>query len=152
MATLKDELTALHDQSSSTVVATERSTAILDERMTDVRRQNLMIMDLLTNANDGIQTNTDSLQAIRGLDTSTADQLRGIMAEELTKAQGNDAGSFRTAVETMVERLEENAARLEKHSSGRSAESIKKELAQIEERLTNHQTQVIEEADRKSVV
>ncbi|CAE7482978.1 hop [Symbiodinium sp. CCMP2456] len=149
MATLKDELTALHDQSSSTVVATERSTAILDERMTDVRRQNLMIMDLLTNANDGIQTNADSLQAIRGLDTSTADQLRGIMAEELTKAQGNDAGSFRTAVETMVERLEENAARLEKHSSGRSAESIKKELAQIEERLTNHQTQVIEEVMRE---
>ena len=28
--------------------------------------RNLMIMDLLTNANDGIQTNADSLQAIRG--------------------------------------------------------------------------------------
>ena len=28
---------------------------------------------------------------LSGLDTSTADQLRGIMAEELTKAQGNDA-------------------------------------------------------------
>ena len=38
-----------------------------EQHLCIVKCRNLMIMDLLTNANDGIQTNTDSLQAMRGL-------------------------------------------------------------------------------------
>jgi len=147
LAALKEELITMSDQSNTVIVATERSTAVLDERLTDVRRQNLMIMDLLTNANDGIQTHADNLQSIRGLDYETVAELRGILADELSKAGGGN-GAAGNGVEAMMERLEESAARLEKQSTGGGMD-LKAQLASIEDRLGQQQARVVEEVMRE---
>ena len=89
LSSLKEQLDSIHDQSSTAVVAAERSAAVLDERMTDVRRQNLMMLDLLTSSNDRIQNFADNLDTIRNLDNATAGEIRSILAEHLNKGPGH---------------------------------------------------------------
>mmetsp|Transcript_63425 Transcript_63425/g.148964 ORF Transcript_63425/g.148964 Transcript_63425/m.148964 type:complete len:833 (+) Transcript_63425:61-2559(+) len=139
LSTLKDELAILSDQTKAVVTASERSTAIIDERMGEVRRQNLMVMDLLTNANEGVPSD----QA-RGLDGVAIMELRSVLSEELSRA-GVDDGSFRGAVVAMMERLEESAARLEIQNGTNNIDTVKQELTMIEDRMAKHQAHVVGE-------
>ena len=89
LASLKEQMDALNDQSNTAVVAAERSAAVLDERMTDVRRQNLMMLDLLTSSNDRVQNFADNLDTLRNLDNVTASEVRNILTEHLGKGLGH---------------------------------------------------------------
>eukprot|EP00439_Symbiodinium_sp_Y106_P032408 s4990_g3.t2 len=145
LATLKEQMDALNDQSNTAVVAAERSAAVLDERMTDVRRQNLMMLDLLTSSNDRVQNFADNLDTLRNLDNVTASEVRNILTEHLGKSQttpeGNEPEGNGT-MESMVARLEDSAARLEANGMG----AVKSELADIEERLAKKQAQIVGDA------
>jgi len=107
--------------------------------MGEVRRQNLMVMDLLTNANEGVPSD----QA-RGLDGVAIMELRSVLSEELSRA-GVDDGSFRGAVVAMMERLEESAARLEIQNGTNNIDTVKQELTMIEDRMAKHQAHVVGE-------
>ncbi|CAE7348953.1 hop [Symbiodinium sp. KB8] len=148
LASLKEQMDALNDQSNTAVVAAERSAAVLDERMTDVRRQNLMMLDLLTSSNDRVQNFADNLDTLRNLDNVTASEVRNILTEHLGKGQtavssegGNETEGNGT-MESMVSRLEDSAARLEANGMG----AVKSELADIEERLAKQQAQIVGDA------
>ena len=97
LATLKEQMDALNDQSNTAVVAAERSAAVLDERMTDVRRQNLMMLDLLTSSNDRVQNFADNLDTLRNLDNVTASEVRNILTEHLGKSLGHRCRKHRCA-------------------------------------------------------
>jgi len=137
LTTLKDQLSVLGDQSNAVVASAERSAAIIDERMGEVRRQSIMIMDLLTNASDGPL----AYQAT-GLDSDAIMGLRGVVAEELSKAGLEDGGEFRSAVVSMMQQLETNASQSEIQNGSNETELVKQELALIEERLARQQADV----------
>ncbi|CAE7471822.1 CLIP3 [Symbiodinium sp. KB8] len=125
------DLAALASQGNAMLDATEKSAAQQEQRMTDVRRQNLMILDLLTNAQQAMQGSAESLEnftrseIMRDSAANMETQIRDVIMQQMSKLQdaflgGDDEGdgnSFKAAVTSMVMKLEESAARLETAST-----------------------------------
>jgi len=126
------DLAALATQGNAMLDATEKSAAQQEQRMTDVRRQNLMILDLLTNAQQAMQGSAESLEnftrseIMRDSAANMEMQIRDVIMQQMSKLQdaflgGDDeegnGNSFKAAVTSMVMKLEESAARLETAST-----------------------------------
>ena len=90
--------------------------------MTDVRRQNLMILDLLTNAQQAMQGSAESLEnftrseIMRDSAANMEMQIRDVIMQQMSKLQdaflgGDDeegnGNSFKAAVTSMVMKLED---------------------------------------------
>ncbi|CAE7524508.1 hisS, partial [Symbiodinium natans] len=63
LSSLRGDLATLAAQGNAMVDATEKASTMQEERMADVRRQNMMIMDMLTNAQETMHTSAESLQS-----------------------------------------------------------------------------------------
>ena len=171
LSNLRIDLGKLAEQGNSMVDATEKSAAVQEERMADVRRQNMMIMDMLTNAQETMHTSAESLQSftrseiMRDSATNMEMQLREVIVKQMGKMQealvgdNDDEGAqkgmnLKSAVSAMVERLEDSAQRLEMATAGSgqggsSAEMedlIRRELGAVALALSQQQRDTAQES------
>mmetsp|Transcript_43840 Transcript_43840/g.78745 ORF Transcript_43840/g.78745 Transcript_43840/m.78745 type:complete len:266 (-) Transcript_43840:69-866(-) len=171
LTNLRQDLSALATQGNAMVDATEKSTAVQEERMSDVRRQNMMIMDMLSNAQESMHTSAESLQSftrseiMRDSATNMEMQLREVIIGQMTRMQeallgegedGGRGGSFKAAVNRMVDRLEEASTRLEVASAPNSAaamqgsaemeELIRREMAAVAMALSQQSREAAQES------
>eukprot|EP00439_Symbiodinium_sp_Y106_P066531 s938_g10.t2 len=170
LTSLRTDLATLAEQGNAMVDATEKSANAQEERMSDVRRQNMMILDLLTQAQETMHTSAESLQSftrteiMRDSAANMEMQIRDVIMKQMSKMQdaflgdGEDGGSgssFKDAVHNMVARLEESAARMETATATNSStagnqaeitESIRQELAALAMALTQQQRESSQES------
>ncbi|CAE7841422.1 hop [Symbiodinium necroappetens] len=170
LTSLRTDLATLAEQGNAMVDATEKSANAQEERMSDVRRQNMMILDLLTQAQETMHTSAESLQSftrteiMRDSAANMEMQIRDVIMKQMSKMQdaflgdGEDGGSgssFKDAVHNMVARLEESAARMETATAANSStggnqaeitESIRQELAALAMALTQQQRESSQES------
>ncbi|CAK9067293.1 Histidine--tRNA ligase (Fragment), partial [Durusdinium trenchii] len=169
LVNLRGDLAKLAEQGNAMVDATEKSSAVQEERMADVRRQNMMIMDMLTNAQETMHTSAESLQSftrseiMRDSATNMEMQLREVIVKQMGKMQeallggDEDEGkgtNLKSAVTAMVERLEDSAQRLELATAtgaqgGGSAEMedlIRRELGAVALALSQQQRDTAQES------
>ena len=123
MQATRSDLATLATQGNAMLDATEKSAAAQEQRMADVRRQNLMILDLLTNAQQSMSTSAENLESftrseiMRDSHANMEMQIRDVIMQQMTKLQEAFLGggeeeeskghSFKDAVTNMVTRLEE---------------------------------------------
>mmetsp|Transcript_75775 Transcript_75775/g.181168 ORF Transcript_75775/g.181168 Transcript_75775/m.181168 type:complete len:900 (+) Transcript_75775:78-2777(+) len=169
LTNLRQDLATLAAQGNATVDATEKSSAVQEECMADVRRQNMMIMDMLTNAQETMHTSAESLQSftrseiMRDSATNMEMQLREVIVKQMSKLQEALLGesdqedgqaNLKAAVNAMVERLEDSARRLEMASASQqegeggndTEELIRRELAAVALALSQQQREVAQES------
>mmetsp|Transcript_75776 Transcript_75776/g.181173 ORF Transcript_75776/g.181173 Transcript_75776/m.181173 type:complete len:901 (+) Transcript_75776:78-2780(+) len=169
LTSLRGDLSTLAAQGNAMVDATEKSSAVQEERMADVRRQNMMIMDMLTNAQETMHTSAESLQSftrseiMRDSATNMEMQLREVIVKQMSKLQEALLGesdqedgqaNLKAAVNAMVERLEDSARRLEMASASQqegeggndTEELIRRELAAVALALSQQQREVAQES------
>mmetsp|Transcript_34913 Transcript_34913/g.75388 ORF Transcript_34913/g.75388 Transcript_34913/m.75388 type:complete len:898 (+) Transcript_34913:78-2771(+) len=171
LTNLRIDLGKLAEQGNSMVDATEKSAAVQEERMADVRRQNMMIMDMLTNAQETMHTSAESLQSftrseiMRDSAANMEMQLREVILKQMGKMQeallggeedeaGQKGMNLKSAVSAMVERLEDSAQRLEMATTGSgqggsSAEMedlIRRELGAVALALSQQQRDTAQES------
>ena len=118
----RDDLATLATQGNAMLDAAEKSAAEQEQRMSDVRRQNLMILDLLTNAQQTMQGSAESLESftrseiMRDSAANIEMQIRDVIMQQMGKLQaaflgdddeGGSGSSFKAAVTSMVMRLED---------------------------------------------
>ncbi|CAE8588010.1 unnamed protein product, partial [Polarella glacialis] len=136
----KDMTTVVH-QNNATIQALETGMAVQEERMSDVRRQNMMVMDLLTATQERVAHSGDSIEQFSRQSLTQGDtsanlevQLRGVICTEMGRlhdevkdslqglleqgsqglGQGSGSGHDSTAA---AERMEAVALRLEAGAS-----------------------------------
>mmetsp|Transcript_75774 Transcript_75774/g.181162 ORF Transcript_75774/g.181162 Transcript_75774/m.181162 type:complete len:908 (+) Transcript_75774:78-2801(+) len=168
LESLRGDLSTLAQQGNAMVDATEKSASAQEERMSDVRRQNMMILDLLTQAQETMHTSAESLQSftrseiMRDSAANMEMQIRDVVLKQMNKMQEaflgeGDAGgsSFKDAVTNMVAKLEESAMRLESANSTNAStgkdqsemtESIRQELAALAMALSQQQRESSQES------
>mmetsp|Transcript_5663 Transcript_5663/g.13371 ORF Transcript_5663/g.13371 Transcript_5663/m.13371 type:complete len:904 (-) Transcript_5663:60-2771(-) len=172
LSALRGDLATLQAQGNAMAVATEKSSNTQEERMADVRRQNMMIMDMLTNAQETMHSSAESLQSftraeiMRDSAANMEMQLREVIVKQMSSLQeaflgegdeGCKSGSFKAAVGSMVDRLEEVSSRLElasatsnaqtdsKGGSAEMEELIRRELAAVAMALSQQQRETAHE-------
>jgi len=168
LESLRGDLSTLAQQGNAMVDATEKSASAQEERMSDVRRQNMMILDLLTQAQETMHTSAESLQSftrseiMRDSAANMEMQIRDVVLKQMNKMQeaflgeGEEGGSsFKDAVTNMVAKLEESAMRLESANSANAStgkdqsemtESIRQELAALAMALSQQQRESSQES------
>ncbi|CAE8697539.1 unnamed protein product [Polarella glacialis] len=130
------DMTTVVKQNDATIQALEKGMAVQEERMGDVRRQNMMVMDLLTATQERVAHSGDSIEQFSRQSMSQGDtsanlevQLRGVICTEMGRlhdevkdsiqglleqgaglGQGSGSAQDSTAA---AERLEAVALRLE---------------------------------------
>ncbi|CAE8618039.1 unnamed protein product [Polarella glacialis] len=135
----KDMTTVVH-QNNATIQALEKGMSVQEERMGDVRRQNMMVMDLLTATQERVAHSGDSIEQFSRQSLSQPDtsanlevQLRGVICTEMGRlhdevkdslqgfleqgSQGLGQGSGLLDSTAAAERLEALALRLEAGAS-----------------------------------
>lgn len=172
LSALRGDLATLQAQGNAMAVATEKSSNTQEERMADVRRQNMMIMDMLTNAQETMHSSAESLQSftraeiMRDSAANMEMQLREVIVKQMNNLQeaflgegdeGSKQGSFKAAVGSMVDRLEEVSSRLELASAASNAQGdskggsaemedlIRRELAAVAMALSQQQRETAHE-------
>ncbi|CAE7573760.1 hisS [Symbiodinium sp. CCMP2592] len=172
LSALRGDLATLQAQGNAMAVATEKSSNTQEERMADVRRQNMMIMDMLTNAQETMHSSAESLQSftraeiMRDSAANMEMQLREVIVKQMNNLQeaflgegdeGAKSGSFKAAVGSMVDRLEEVSSRLELASAASNAQAdskggsvemeelIRRELAAVAMALSQQQRETAQE-------
>ncbi|CAJ1374336.1 unnamed protein product [Effrenium voratum] len=171
LTNLRQDLATLAAQGNATVDATEKSSAVQEECMADVRRQNMMIMDMLTNAQETMHTSAESLhtftrsEIMRDSATNMEMQLREVIVKQMSQLQealigedvsGKGQANLKEAVHAMVERLEDGARRLELASTQGQAgvgasspdmeEMIRRELAAVALAMSQQHREVAQES------
>mmetsp|Transcript_4871 Transcript_4871/g.11277 ORF Transcript_4871/g.11277 Transcript_4871/m.11277 type:complete len:215 (+) Transcript_4871:3-647(+) len=139
--------------------------------MSDVRRQNMMIMDMLTNAQESMHTSADALQSftrseiMRDSAANMEMSIRDVIVNQFGKMQdallgdsdheGGDRASLKSAVNAMVMRLEDSASRLELANGNQGAsakdqeqlaENIRQELQAVALALSQQQRDTAQES------
>jgi len=168
LASLRADFTKLAEQGNAIVDSTEKSAAAQEERMSDVRRQNMMILDMLTNAQETMMNSAESLQSFTrseimrdsaaNMETAIRDQIltQFNKMQDAFMGDGEESSdnSFKAAVNAMVMKLEESASRLELANSNTGdraqeqaefAEGIKQELQAVALALSQQQRDVAQE-------
>eukprot|EP00439_Symbiodinium_sp_Y106_P035667 s682_g4.t1 len=119
LASMRTDLDKLTTQGDDVLETTERSAKAQEERMGDVRRQNMMILDLLTSAERSMQSSAESLQnftrgeIMRDSAANLEIKVREVIMQQMGKMQEaflgggeeGDENSFKAAV-TQKHRLE----------------------------------------------
>ncbi|CAE7660421.1 petJ [Symbiodinium microadriaticum] len=96
LESLRGDLSTLAQQGNAMVDATEKSASAQEERMSDVRRQNMMILDLLTQAQETMHTSAESLQSftrseiMRDSAANMEMQIRDVVLKQMNKMQVPD--------------------------------------------------------------
>lgn len=153
-------LKSLAEQCNAMAETTERATATQEERMVDVRRQTMLIMDLVSNTQDSIQQSANSLESFTRseyMQHSSANlemNLREVIVKQLSEVKesllgvnGGTDTNLKSAIAAMVERLDEGVHRLELASSQgqgatSDAELLRQELLGVAEVLSQQQQDV----------
>jgi len=168
LASMRTDLDKLTTQGDDVLETTERSAKAQEERMGDVRRQNMMILDLLTSAERSMQSSAESLQnftrgeIMRDSAANLEIKVREVIMQQMGKMQEaflgggeeGDENSFKAAVTSMVMRLEESAVRLEVASTPANngqeqenmVENIRQELAALAMALSQQQREASQES------
>mmetsp|Transcript_3710 Transcript_3710/g.6135 ORF Transcript_3710/g.6135 Transcript_3710/m.6135 type:complete len:886 (+) Transcript_3710:105-2762(+) len=126
MQHLQSELAGLGKWCQAMVNSTEEATKTQEERMIDVRRQTMLIMDIVTSTQDAITQSSESLQSFthsQYMNNSSANMetnLREVILHEMAALKHSLLGmedtkelNLKSAILAMVERLNEGVKRLE---------------------------------------
>jgi len=148
LANIQREIAALAAQCQSMSDSTQKATTAQEERMVDVRRQTMLILDLVSNTQDAIQQSSESLQSFTRseyLQNSAANMemnLREVVVRQMSEMKNNLLGmegdqetNLKSAVCAMVERLNDGVRRLEMASEQGANEPS--EMEYIRQELTN---------------
>ncbi|CAK9108915.1 Histidine--tRNA ligase (Fragment) [Durusdinium trenchii] len=164
LANMKSELAVLAAQCAAMAETTEKATATQEERMVDVRRQTMLIMDLVSSTQDAIQQSSESLQSFTRseyLQNSAANlemSMREVVMKQLLDVknsllgvEGGQETNLKDAVVSMVQRLDEGVRRMELASevsgSGPSeTDLLRQELSSMAESLSKQQQEVSKES------
>lgn len=144
---IQQSLEQLGAQCQAMADSTEKATATQEERMIDVRRQTMLIMDVVSNTQDAIATSSESLQNFtrsQFLQNSAANletNLREVVVQQMSDVKNSLLGidgdkdvNLQTAICAMVERLDDGVRRLEMASDvghGSESEEMRQELAKV---------------------
>jgi len=162
---IQNDLASLGKWCSAMVESTEKATATQEERMIDVRRQTMLIMDIVSSTQDAITASSESLQSFthsQYMNNSAANMemnLREVIMREMDVVKssllgmdgGNQEVNLKSAICAMVERLDDGVKRLELASEmnaagvGGSASEIdemRQELANVAQVLAQRQQEV----------
>eukprot|EP00438_Fugacium_kawagutii_P015694 Skav235317 [mRNA] locus=scaffold520:434017:434724:+ [translate_table: standard] len=157
MQHIQNELASLGKWCQAMVESTEKATATQEERMTDVRRQTMLIMDIVSSTQDAITQSSESLQHFtqsQFLQNSSANletNLREVILHEMNAVKtgllddGAAGANLKTAIVAMVERLDEGVKRLELNSEmsaagvGGGDEEMRQELSALAQALAQQQ-------------
>lgn len=161
LQSMQKEIAALAAQCQAMSESTEKATTAQEERMVDVRRQTMLILDLVSNTQDAIQQSSESLQSFTRseyLQNSAANMemnLREVVVRQLAEMKNNLLGvegdqdtNLKSAVCAMVEHLDVGVRRLEMASeqsaSGGSSELelVRQELTQMAQMMAQQQQEV----------
>ncbi|CAE8592496.1 unnamed protein product [Polarella glacialis] len=152
---LHKDMSTVARQNEATIEVLEKGMAGQEERMVDVRRQSMMVMDMLTNTQERVMRSADTIESVARSElhrpTQSDDQsavfevqIRGILSSEMGRLQRSlqetllgsedmdDAQSsvrqprVKNLLGSMVERLEAASRRLEESACSESgATSVK---------------------------
>eukprot|EP00435_Cladocopium_sp_Y103_P048024 s1453_g14.t1 len=160
MQHIQTELAGLGKWCQAMVNSTEQATKTQEERMIDVRRQTMLIMDIVTSTQDAITQSSESLQSFthsQYMNNSSANMetnLREVIMHEMAAVKNSLLGmedtkevNLKSAICAMVDRLNEGVKRLELASdisaSGLGAgDEMRMELANVAQVLAQQQQQV----------
>lgn len=160
LQSIQKEIAALAAQCQAMSESTEKATTTQEERMVDVRRQTMLILDLVSNTQDAIQQSSESLQSFTRseyLQNSAANMemnLREVVVRQLAEmknnllgAEGDQDTNLKSAVCAMVERLDDGVRRLEM-ASEQSANGTS-ELELVRQELT-HMAQMMAQQQQEA--
>lgn len=159
MQHIQSELAGLGKWCQAMVNSTEQATKTQEERMIDVRRQTMLIMDIVTSTQDAITQSSESLQSFthsQYMNNSSANMetsLREVIMHEMAAMKNSLLGmedtkevNLKSAIMAMVERLNEGVKRLELASDisasglgGNGVDEMKMELANVAQVLAQQQ-------------
>jgi len=162
---IQKDLASLGKWCSAMVESTEKATATQEERMIDVRRQTMLIMDIVSSTQDAITTSSESLQSFthsQFMNNSAANMemnLREVIVREMDVVKssllgmdgGNQEVNLKSAICAMVERLDDGVKRLELASEmnaagvggpGSEIDEMRQELANVAQVLAQRQQEV----------
>mmetsp|Transcript_34910 Transcript_34910/g.75379 ORF Transcript_34910/g.75379 Transcript_34910/m.75379 type:complete len:755 (-) Transcript_34910:134-2398(-) len=163
LQSIQKEIAALAAQCQAMSESTEKATTAQEERMVDVRRQTMLILDLVSNTQDAIQQSSESLQSFTRseyLQNSAANMemnLHEVVVRQLAEMKNNLLGvegdqdmNLKSAVCAMVERLDDGVRRLEKASEqsadgSSELELVRQELTQMAQMMAEKQQEAGEQ-------
>jgi len=143
---LRSDLAMLAEQGNATVEAYEKTASEQSERMADVRRQNMMIMDMLTATSEHMQTSADTVkeftrsEVVRASQTNSEFNLRDMVMHQMQQIKeqiGGEGQSGQIAMlETVLERLDQLRSSVGKsETSGASVaemeEAVRREMSAV---------------------
>eukprot|EP00439_Symbiodinium_sp_Y106_P016708 s3721_g2.t1 len=159
LGSLREDLTTLSDQGTTIVEKVQRSATVQEERVTDIRRHSMMIMDILNGTQETIHKSLECIQNFTRaellrdpaaqLETSVREVLfrqMGKLKESLLGEESSDDRglNLKDLVSSMANRLEASAERLELSQANAPAavdveETIKRELEAVTLALATQQ-------------
>mmetsp|Transcript_52004 Transcript_52004/g.116699 ORF Transcript_52004/g.116699 Transcript_52004/m.116699 type:complete len:896 (-) Transcript_52004:56-2743(-) len=97
------EMRSLATQNASTTELLQNGMSSQEERMADVRRQNMMIMDMLSGTQERVMQSADSIQSFTRLDLAASYQLDQAKIEvEMRNVVANEMAHMRSELETIM--------------------------------------------------
>jgi len=162
-----EDLEAVKRHCAATSDVLERGMAAQEERMADVRRQNMMIMDMLTGTQERVMQSADNIAEFSRRDLTMPDQsgkleveMRGVLSAEIgrlqtyiedvvmTNGRSQDGGALSLA----ADRLEAAAMRLDSGGAASSSgidqkleEVIRREIAAVAMALAQQHREMAEQ-------
>ncbi|CAE7380369.1 HERC1 [Symbiodinium natans] len=158
LSSLREDMSTLTDQGSAIIEKVKQSAAVQEERVSDVRRHSMMIMDILTGTQETIHNSLECIQNFTRAELmrDPAAQLETSMREVLVRQMGklkeallgedtgSDALNLKDLVSGLTNRLEASAERLELCQANAPAavdveEAIRRELEAVVLALASQQ-------------
>ncbi|CAE7245763.1 HERC1, partial [Symbiodinium pilosum] len=156
LSSMREDMTTLKDQGTAIVDKVERSASVQEDRISDIRRHSMMIMDILTGTQEAIQNSLECIQNFTRaelmrdpaaqLETSMREVLNRQMGKLKESLMGEDgpALNLKDLVSGLAGRLETSAERLELSQAnapapGHVEEAIRQELEAVALALSQQQ-------------
>ncbi|CAE7024533.1 hisS, partial [Symbiodinium natans] len=100
---ITSEMHKLGSQNTSTTELFQNGMASQEERMADVRRQNMMIMDMLSGTQERVMQSAENIQSFTRLDLAASYQLDQAKLEvEMRNVVANEMAHMRSELETIM--------------------------------------------------
>jgi len=159
LSSVREDLAVVSDQGKSIVEKTDRSAAIQEERISEVRRHSMMIMDILTGTQETIHSSLECIQnftraeLMRDPTAALETNVREVLVRQMNKLKEALLGeeskddsplNLKAMVSDMANRIEASAQRIELTQSNAPAqadveETIRRELEAVALALSEQQ-------------
>eukprot|EP00441_Pelagodinium_beii_P010030 CAMPEP_0197705884 /NCGR_PEP_ID=MMETSP1338-20131121/126667_1 /TAXON_ID=43686 ORGANISM="Pelagodinium beii, Strain RCC1491" /NCGR_SAMPLE_ID=MMETSP1338 /ASSEMBLY_ACC=CAM_ASM_000754 /LENGTH=920 /DNA_ID=CAMNT_0043289793 /DNA_START=12 /DNA_END=2771 /DNA_ORIENTATION=- len=171
---IQAEMQGMHHQNSNSAENFQTGLATQEERVSDIRRQNMMIMDMLTSTQERVTQSAESISSFtrttygQDIGAKLEVELRGVISSEIGKLQhdlyqamglaspyddadavgvasGARAGGMASVLSAAVERIEQAATRMDPSGNGNLEEVMRRELSAVAMALAQQQRESAEQ-------